>query len=105
MTSRLAAAALFASIALASNVTPGRAALPPIHDRVEQFEAVLATPGLADALSEHGLIDRVERTGDLTFKVFAGKCFALIVLAPVPLPEGMVGPTRYEGSLGTVACE
>jgi hypothetical protein len=97
--------ALLAGLVLLSSLAPGLAALPPIHDRVEQFESVLATPGLADALSEHGLIDRIERTGDLIFRVFAGKCFATVSLTPVPLPEGMVGPTRYEGSIGPVTCD
>ena len=105
MKKRLIGVVLLAGFALASGIAPGRAALPPIYDRLEQFEAVLATPGLADALSGHGLIDRIERTGDLTFRVFAGKCFATVGLTPVPLPEGMVGPTRYQGSLGPVACD
>ncbi len=91
-------------LVLAGSVAGSRAALPPIHDRVRQFQAVLETDGLAQALAAHGLIDRIVRTGELTFRAYSGDCFVAVKLTAVPPPSGMVGPTRYEGTLGETGC-
>jgi hypothetical protein len=104
MKCRLIAALALGGAILVSTSAPGRAALAPIHDRVVQFRAVLATPGLAAALSAHGPIDRIERESDLSFRVFAGKCFVTVTLTAMPPAHGMVGPTRYRGELGSTSC-
>lgn len=105
MMTRPGVASLLAGIALASAAGPARAALAPMHDRVEQFRAVLATPGLANAISSHGLIGRIVRVGDLSFRVYAEECFAQVRLKAMPPAQGITGPTRYRGELGAVACK
>lgn len=83
---------------------PAEAALPPIYDRLAQFQTALDA-GAARALELHGLIDRVERLDDGTFRVWTGRCFVTVRLKAIPPPAGMVGGTDYEGELGEVSCE
>lgn len=95
----------FAGAALAASTLPLKAALPPIHDRMKQFAAVVDTAGVADALSQYGLVDRIEQTDDLEFRVYSGKCHVTVTLTAIPPAGGMMGPTRYEGELGETGCD
>lgn len=81
------------------------AALPPEYDRLRQFAAVADAGDVATALAEHGLVDRIERQDDGSFRAWAGKCYVTVTLTALPPEQGMVGPTRYEASVGTADCE
>lgn len=81
------------------------AALPPPYDRLRQFAAVADAAEVAEALAEHGLIDRIERLEDGSFQVWAGTCFVAVTLEAIPPKQGMVGPTSYEARPGAVTCE
>lgn len=96
--------AMLAAAALCLGAGGALAALPPIHDRVGQFRAVLATDGLAEALSGYGLIDRIERVDDLVYRVWTHECFVDVRLEPLPPAGGLVGPVGYDGHLGEVSC-
>lgn len=97
---------VLAAMPLALAMPGGRAeaALPPIYDRLLQFQAALDA-GAAQALESHGLIDKVERMNDGTFRIWSGRCFVTVRLKAIPPPTGMVGGTDYESELGDVACD
>ena len=47
-----------------------RAALPPQYDRWNEFAAVVGENAIPQKL---GLVDRIERAGDLSYRVYGGK--------------------------------
>lgn len=90
---------------------PGKldAAVAPSYERVRQFSFVMSAGNEAAAkLAAHGLIDRIEREKDGTFRFWSGPCFVPATVAQLhsnespPLPGT---PTDYEVSLGDVQCQ
>jgi hypothetical protein len=105
MWGRLSTVLLLVLVTIASVTVSVQAALAPPYDRLRQFAAVANAGEVAEALSEHGLIDRIEWMEDLTYKVWSQNCFVIVTLAPVPPKEGMVGATDYDPAPGAVVCE
>ena len=54
------------------------AALPPQYDRWNEFAAIVGENAIPQKL---GLVDRIERAGDLSYRVYGGKCVLTVTLA------------------------
>lgn len=54
------------------------AALPPQYDRWHEFAAIVGENAIPQKL---GLVDRIERAGDLSYRVYGGKCVLTVTLA------------------------
>jgi len=85
------------------------AAVAPWYERVRQFSFVLSAGNDAAAkLASHGLIDRIERRDDGTFRFWAKRCFVPVTLESLPVnetPPRPGTPTQYHVTLGDMHCE
>jgi hypothetical protein len=54
------------------------AALPPQYDRWHEFAAIVGESAIPQKL---GLVDRIERAGDLSYRVYGSKCVLTVTLA------------------------
>lgn len=84
------------------------AAIAPYYERVRQFSFVMSVANeAATKLASHGLIDRIERLEDGTFRFWAKRCFVAATLKALPADESPPRPgtpTNYRVSLGDVRC-
>jgi hypothetical protein len=96
---RLAAAATLALSAL-----PASAALAPNYQRLAELRAVLGHPGVAAAFGVSEPIDRIEYAGPDLYRVTAGRCHVDVRIVSLPVPNGMVGPRRFEARAGQRVC-
>jgi len=79
---------------LASSITTANAALPPPYQRMGDIIDMLVQAGndAARALDKYGLIDRVERLDDGSYRIWAKTCFVPVVVKTLqPTTRPMVG--------------
>lgn len=85
------------------------AAMAPYYERVREFGLVMSAGEEAAAkLAAHGLIDRIERIDDGTFRFWAKRCFVPVMLEPVPAdetPPQPGTPTDYRVAVADVQCQ
>ena len=67
-----------AALGLAVFAARSDAAIPPQYDRWNEFAAILGENATPQKL---GLVDRIERAGDLSYRVYGGKCVLTVTLA------------------------
>jgi hypothetical protein len=83
-----------ASAAVAFWAVSVRAALPPQYDRWNEFAAIVGVSAIPQKL---GLVDRIERAGDLTYRVYGGKCVLTVMLirraAADAKGQALIGPS------------
>lgn len=89
----LRTAAIFA-VALAA--LPAQAALPPQFQRLAEFRAVLAHPGVTGAFAYNEPIERVEYVRPDLYRVSGGRCHLDVSIVSLPMPRAMVGGRRFE---------
>ena len=109
MRSRRVGVALMAAGASLLAGSAAEAALPPWYDRLEQFQTVLAQAGgdIVTKLQPHGLMDRLGRQPDGTFKAWAGKCHVVVTLTALQPGGGgqpIPGKTTYRAAVGKPVC-
>jgi hypothetical protein len=84
------------------------AAMAPSYERVREFNLVMSAGNEAAArLAAHGLIDRIERMDDGTFRFWAERCFVPVMLEPLPAdetPPQPGTPTGYRVVVADVQC-
>lgn len=85
------------------------AAIAPRYERLRQFDFVMSAGSeAAGKLAPHGLIDRIERMDDGTFRFWAGPCFVPVTLQQLPSkrsPPVIGESTDYRVSLGAARCD
>jgi hypothetical protein len=85
------------------------AAMAPSYERIREFGLVMSAGNEAAArLAAHGLIDRIERMDDGTFRFWAKRCFVPVMLEPLPAdetPPQPGTPTDYRVVVADVQCQ
>lgn len=80
------------------------AALPPEHQRIAEFRAILDSADVMQALAGRSPIDRIEHVAPDRYRVTAGTCVLDVRIQGHPLPQGMVGPRRFSVVPETPSC-
>ena len=106
----LALAALGAAALAGLWSVRSEAALPPQYDRWNEFAAVLSENTIPQKLGTYSPTERIERVGDLSYRVYGGKCHVPVTLAkraPTgPQGQPMVGASVISiASVGEPRCE
>lgn len=83
---------------------PALAALPPQYQRAAELKAIIDNDDIPAAFPGGTPIDRVEYVSNDLYRVTAGKCSLEVKIVDQPMPEGLVGPRRFELSVGKVEC-
>ncbi len=88
--------------------TSANAALSPPYQRVGDIIDMLVQAGndAARALDKHGLIDRVERLDDGSYRIWAKKCFVPVSVKTLqPAGQPLIGGSpQITTVVGPVAC-
>ena len=90
-------------VVLAALTLPAAAALPPYYQRQAEMERIL-NDGAVEAALKSAPIDAIERTGEDEYRVYGGTCAVMVLIKGLPLPDGMVGPRRFELEVGAADC-
>ena len=93
----LAAVCIFGAVA-------ANAALPPKYQRLREFEAILASGEVLGAFPDSEVITAVEYLRPDLYRVRSARCRLDVTLKDVALPDGMVGPRRFEVKPGKAMC-
>ena len=76
----------------------GYAALPPQHDRWNEFVAVVADRAIPNRLGIANLAEHIERMGDGSYRVHGGRCHVAVTSARTaptgPQGQPVLGSTR-----------
>jgi len=96
------AAGIIALGGLAFWAVQSHAALPPQYDRWNEFRAVLSDNSIPQKLGTYDLAERIERVGDLSYRVHGGKCFIAVKLSK-RAPTGPQGQPMVGGSVISIA--
>jgi hypothetical protein len=100
---RTAATAAMGATALVAIWSAGsQAALPPQYDRWNEFAAVVSDNAIAQKLGVYSPAERIERVGDLSYRVYGGQCFVPVTLAR-RAPTGPQGQVIIGGSVVSIA--
>ncbi len=82
--------------AVAGVAVPASAALPPDAQRNREFDAVMNSPAVEQALPPRLLIDKIERLADDLYRVTSGPCHVDALIVDLPTPGGgWAGPRRF----------
>lgn len=82
---------------------PALGALPPQYQRLAELRAILDHPGVTEAF-DGAPIERVLYVRPDLYLVTAGRCRLPVVIASLPVPDGIVGPRRFEVRPGRRTC-
>lgn len=82
---------------------PAAAALPPQYQRLAELRAIIADPGVVRAFGGTA-IDRIEHVGADLYRVSGGGCRLDVAIVGLPIPDGRVGPRRFEVKAGRKLC-
>ena len=74
---------------------PAPAALPPPHQRLAEFRAVINHPEIASALGGD-LLTRIEYVREDLYRVSGTRCRLDLAIVTTPGPPGLVGPRQFE---------
>ena len=74
---------------------PASAALPPPHQRLAEFRAVINHPEIASALGGD-LLTRIEYVREDLYRVSGTRCRLDLAIVTTPSPPGPVGPRQFE---------
>jgi len=107
MPCRSSRAAALLAVAAAGLPAPALAALPPPYARMQEFVAVMQDAGnaAAKALSANGLVDRVERNEDGTYRFWAGRCYVPVSVERVPSGAKLGAPIAVRTTVGALSCQ
>jgi hypothetical protein len=105
----LAVAALCAAALAGLWSVRSEAALPPQYDRWNEFAAVVSDNAIPQKLGIYSPAERIERVGDLSYRVYGSKCFVPVTLsrrAPTgPQGQAVIGASVVSvASVGEVQC-
>ena len=78
------------------------AALPPQYDRWNEFAAVLSDNTIPQKLGTYSLAERIQRVGELSYRIYGGKCFVPVTLAK-RAPTGPQGQPMVGASVISIA--
>ena len=96
-----------AGVAAILFAVPALAALPPQYQRAAEFKAIADSAEIPAAFPEGKPIDRVEFVSHDLYRVTAANCSLEVKIVDKPVSEDtppMVGPRRFELSIGKVEC-
>ena len=96
-------AAVAAATLCLTGLSPAVAALAPNYQRLAELRAILDHPGVTAAFG-HEPIERVLYVRPDLYLVTAGRCRLPVVIASLPVPDGVVGARRFEVRPGRRAC-